>query len=307
MFHRPATPLETRPPAVAPVNSAPGQVGRGERQTADHAGSPLAIVARAAPSRRVRRAQPFAMVGLVRERFLLTYRVDPRAVQALAPGPFRPVVRDGAAFAGVCLVEMQAMRPAGVPALLGFSYQEAIYRVVVEYDSPTLGRLVGVVSPRADANQPAMVLGGRWWSHYPFHLARLHKQRWDDVIALRHRTLDGRGDLDALLAADPARAALPPDSCFPSLADAVEFLVGMEHSFSWDPRHGVVHRSRIAHAPWAMSVALPVRPPRLAYFEGEPFRRYGGAMLDSVLYMRDVPHVWHATEAEPPAGPVAHD
>ena len=101
---------------------------------------------------------------------------------------------------------------------------------------------------------------------------------------------------------DPARRALPSASCFASLDDAVDFLVGMRHSFSWDPRQGVVHRSAIAHAPWSMSVALPVHPPRLAFFEREPFRRYGGAALDSVLYMRGVPHVWAATEAEAPAG-----
>jgi uncharacterized protein YqjF (DUF2071 family) len=247
-----------------------------------------------------RRVQPFAMVGVVRERFLLTYRVDSRAVRVLAPAPFQPVVRDGMAFAGVCLVEMRAMRPAGVPAALGFSYHEAVYRLVVEYTSAVHGQLRGIVAPRADANHAAIALGGRLLSHYSFHLARIQKQRWDDLVALRHRTLDGRGNLDALFAVDVARQQLPAESCFTSVPDAVEFLVGMQHSFSWDARHGVVHRSVITHAPWAMSVALPVRPPRLAYFAGEPFSRYGGAELDSVLYMRDVPHVWSASTAEAP-------
>ena len=248
----------------------------------------------------VRPVQPFAMVGAVRERLLLTYRVDPRAVRALAPGPFEPVVRNGVAFAGVCLVEMRAMRPNGVPAALGFNYHEAVYRLVVEYESSSEGRLRGIVAPRADANHATIALGGRLLSHYPFHLARIQKQHWEDLVALRHRTLDGRGNLDALFAVDAARQQLPADSCFTSLADAVDFLVGMQHSFSWDARRGVVHRSVIGHAPWAMSVALPVRPPRLAYFMGEPFSRHGGAELDSVLYMRDVPHVWSATTAEAP-------
>ena len=248
----------------------------------------------------VRRTQPFPMTGVVRERFLLTYRVDPHAIRALAPGPFEPVVRDGTAFAGVCLVEMRAMRPSGLPSALGFSYHEAVYRLVVEYESSSYGRLQGITSPRADASNAVIALGGRLLSHYPFQLAYIQKHRWENLVVLRHRTLGGRGDLDAIFTVDVARQELPAGSCFTSLVDAVDSLVGMQHSFSWDARHGVVHRSVITHAPWAMSVALPVRPPHLAYFAGEPFCRYGGAELDSVLYMREVPHEWSATTAEAP-------
>src|SRR5690242_15017702 len=103
-------------------------------------GVPTAWVARWRPWP----VQPFGMAGVVRERFLLTYRVDPRAVRDLLAGPFMPVVREGTAFAGVCLVEMQAMRPAGLPAALGVAYHEAVYRLIVEYDSPTQGRVRGI-------------------------------------------------------------------------------------------------------------------------------------------------------------------
>jgi hypothetical protein len=281
-------------PTLAKVTHSPlappGRVGSGSEP-----GPTLPPTALARP------VQPFAMVGDVRERFLLTYRVDPRAVRALAPGPFEPVVRDGVAFAGVCLVEMRGMRPRGLPARLGFADHEAVYRLIVEYESPTLGRLRGIVAPRSDAAHPLIVVGGRFLSHYGFHHARIEKRRRGNHVLLRHRTADGGGDLDAELAVDPERRALPLGSCFASLDDAVDFLVGMRHSFSWDRRRQVVHRSLIRHAPWTMSVALPLRPPRLAYFAGEPFRHYGGAELDSVLQMRDVPHVWGATRAERPA------
>ncbi len=252
-------------------------------------------------------AQPLPMVGLVRERFLPTYRVDPDAVRALAPGPFQPVVRDGAAFAGVCLVEMHQMRPEGWPAPLGFSHLEAVYRLIVEYRSPTRGLLRGIVAPRADASHPLVALGGRLLSHYPFHLSRLSKERNGDQVRLRHHTPDRRGDLDAVFQVDAAHQEMPTASRFASLDDAVDFLVGMEHSFSWDARRGVVHRSVITHAPWTMSVARPVRPPRLAFFAGEPFASHGGAVLDCVLHMGDVPHRWGATAAEAPGDHAAAD
>jgi uncharacterized protein YqjF (DUF2071 family) len=264
--------------------------------------APAAPPLAAAPARRVWPAQPFAMAGVVCERFLLTYRVEPRLIRALAPGPFDPVVRDGVAFAGVCLVEVRDMRPERLPAWLGFHYHEAVYRLIVEYDSPTAGPLRGIVAPRSDANHPAIALGGRLLSHYPFHLARIDKQRHGDHVALRQRTLDGGGDVDATFLVDPARRALPAGSAFASLDEAMDLVVGMRHTFAWrgawDGRQAVVHRSSIEHGPWRMSVALPERPPRLAFFESPLVRRYGGAELDHVLHMRDVPHVWGATQAE---------
>ena len=96
-----ATPAPSRllPPLSA---SAPQSEERGVHPL-DRGDRPLLPggAGRRQGARHVVPAQPFAMVGVVRERFLLTYRVDPRAVRALAPEPFEPVVRDGAAFAGV--------------------------------------------------------------------------------------------------------------------------------------------------------------------------------------------------------------
>src|SRR5262249_10823641 len=118
-------------------------------------------------------AQPFRIAREDPEDFPATYPPQPRGQGALARGPFEPVVRDGCAYAGVCLVEVAAMRPAGLPAWLGCTYHEAVYRLIVEYQSPHEGPLRGIVSPRADAAQPAIVGGGRPLSHHPFPPARL--------------------------------------------------------------------------------------------------------------------------------------
>src|SRR5258708_34236553 len=50
-------------------------------------------------------------------RILVNYRVDPDVLAAVLPAPFRPVVVGGHAIAGICLIRLGQIRPAGMPAL----------------------------------------------------------------------------------------------------------------------------------------------------------------------------------------------
>src|SRR5258708_12031618 len=54
-------------------------------------------------------------------RILVNYRVDPDVLTAVLPAPFRPVVVGGHAIAGICLIRLGQIRPAGMPALARIS------------------------------------------------------------------------------------------------------------------------------------------------------------------------------------------
>jgi uncharacterized protein YqjF (DUF2071 family) len=59
------------------------------------------------------------MAATVERRLLLNYRVDPAVVAPLLPAPLRPRLAGGAAVAGVCLIRLGDLRPAGLPVAVG--------------------------------------------------------------------------------------------------------------------------------------------------------------------------------------------
>ncbi len=69
-------------------------------------------------------------------RILVKYRVDPDVLAAVLPAPFRPVVVGGHAIAGICLIRLGQIRPAGMPAVARFSTENAAHRFAVHWTRP---------------------------------------------------------------------------------------------------------------------------------------------------------------------------
>lgn len=72
--------------------------------------------------------------GTIERRLLVNYRVDPNALQRLLPGPFRPKLIHGMGIAGICLIRLKQLRSRVMPAPFGFSSENAVSRIAVEWD-----------------------------------------------------------------------------------------------------------------------------------------------------------------------------
>ena len=79
--------------------------------------------------------------GLIRRRVLVNFRVDPAVIRALLPAPLRPQITGGAVQAGICLIRLETMRVAGLPAALGFDSENAAHRIAVEWDAAARARM----------------------------------------------------------------------------------------------------------------------------------------------------------------------
>lgn len=86
--------------------------------------------------------------GLIRQRVLLTYRVDEEWLQRQLPPGFVPTIVDGTALAGLCLLRWEALRPAGLPAWAGFP----VDGIAERWFAHRAGR----------AHQPGVVIPRRW-------------------------------------------------------------------------------------------------------------------------------------------------
>src|ERR1700712_2436142 len=101
------------------------------------------------------------MTGVIDRRLLVNYRVDPDAARAILPASLRPQLVDGVAAAGICLLRLRELRPAGFPAAIGLGSENAAHRIAVEWDDES-GVRTGVFVPRRDSGSMINVaVGGR--------------------------------------------------------------------------------------------------------------------------------------------------
>ncbi len=90
--------------------------------------------------------------GTIKRRFLINYRVEPETMQRLLPTPFRPKLQQDFAIAGICLIRLEQIRPAGLPAALGRTSENAAHRVAVEWTAAAGETREGVFIPRRDTD-----------------------------------------------------------------------------------------------------------------------------------------------------------
>jgi hypothetical protein len=226
--------------------------------------------------------------GVIARRLLINYRVDPDVVAALLPAPFQPKLIQGAAIAGICLIRLQAVRPRGVPALLGMTSENAAHRIAVEWDDH--GQLQeGVYIPRRDTNSRLNTLvGGRLFPGMHHH-AHFLTTETDKRISVAFTSDDSSV---RVVVAGGVDTMLPVESVFGSLAEASLFFErgSLGYSVTRDPHRfdGLELRSE----QWRVE-PFTIEQVESSFFDNHSLFPSGTATLDCALLMRDIPHEWH--------------
>src|SRR5260370_39091183 len=128
--------------------------------------------------------------GTIDLRLVVTYRVDPAYLQRLLPGPFRPKLIHGMGIAGICLIRLKQIRPRALPALLGFSSENAAHRIAVEWEEYGDYR-EGVYIPRRDtSSQFNTFFGGKLFPGVHYH-AHFQVTEGDDSFHIQIASDDG--------------------------------------------------------------------------------------------------------------------
>lgn len=109
-------------------------------------------------------ARSRAVRGTIRRRLLVNAVVDPDEAARRLPHGLRPHVIEHGTVVGCCLLEIKAIRPAGVPAVVGQRLRAAAHRISVEWEDESGATVTGVYVPvRHTDSRLAAVLGGRWF------------------------------------------------------------------------------------------------------------------------------------------------
>src|SRR5882724_3945498 len=114
-----------------------------------------------------------AVLGTLRRRLLVNAVVDPdEAARRLPPG-IRPHVTAAGTVVGCCLLDIEHLRPAWLPARAGIALRAAAHRISAEWEDDDGELVVGVyVAERRTDSRLAVALGGRWFPgvHRPAHV-----------------------------------------------------------------------------------------------------------------------------------------
>lgn len=238
--------------------------------------------------------------GIIKRRMLINFRIDAAVMQKFLPAPFRPKLYKGYAIAGICLIRLEHIRPAGLPAFLGFSSENAAHRIAVEWDDPSGEQQEGVFIPRRDTGSRLNHLtGGRIFSG-EHHLAIFHvvddgtyvdftMESCDKTVSVRLHGFDSE--------------VLPSSSCFASLAASSHFFEcgSLGYSTTRNPRR--LDGLRLKTFDWHMR-ALTIEQVESSFFADTSRFPIGSVEFDHALIMRDIPHEWHQaadmiTEGQP--------
>jgi hypothetical protein len=105
-----------------------------------------------------------AVRGTIRRRVLVNAVVDPDEAAARLPPGLRPHVTEAGTIVGCCLLEIEGVRPAWAPTIVGRSLRAAAHRISAEWEDASGTTVTGVFVPlRHTDSRLAVAAGGRWF------------------------------------------------------------------------------------------------------------------------------------------------
>lgn len=240
--------------------------------------------------------------GRMAETVLLTYRTPVELVVGLLPDGLEPVRRGPWAFWQVVCRRVEDLRPSGVPAAMGASFNHVAYRLRVQAMTASAQVVTGLYDLHSviDAPFPKLVdvLGHRLTDTPPTH-GCIAIDGGDCGVSVGVAAGDTRnsGQAHALrLDLAHAPAARRPDSCYATLADVREHCAPAGATLSLDAETGVAD-GRVLRVMRAVTrgrgsgeTPLVVREQALGYFDaiGQAER----AVLEWAARLRPVETRW---------------
>ena len=230
--------------------------------------------------------------GTIKRRLLVNFRVDPAAIQKLLPALFRPKLHRGHAIAGICLIRLEHIRPAGLPALIGVSSENAAHRIAVQWTDASGIAREGVFIPRRDTGSRLTSLAGGRFFPGEHHHARFTVSDDGHRIDLAMEADDQQVSVRVV---GDTSDTLPESSCFDSLLGASAFVEGGCLGYSVTHDEARLDGLLLRTLEWRVE-ALAATEAHSSYFEDRSRFPAGTVEFDHALVMRDILHEWHPAE-----------
>lgn len=256
----------------------------------------------------------FPMKTVFRKCFLINFAMSPSNLQSVLPYPIKPKINKntGEAFLSVVIADMDKMRPSFLPYSMGITYNQVVYRAVINIDNYE----EGVYFVRSDADNRLMCLFGNLGSFFKFNFANIKYEH----INLKNQNecfdkymfqKNGNINISVIpenkkslykakinLLADlnsTSKTIMNPESAFANIDDAKSFLTDLYCAYAIHPLTKNITKVNIIRSPWNIRVFHKYK----CNFEFMnknygPFKE--DTRLDSVFYVEDLYYHWYTLQ-----------
>lgn len=226
---------------------------------------------------------------MIDRRILVNYKVEPEVIKRLLPAGMEPLVINGYASAGICLLRLKDMGMRYAPRFLRVTSENAAHRFLVRYVHQ--GREVrGVYIPRRDTDSFLNIaVAGKIfsWPYYPAHFEVSEEKGLYDV---KMQSKDGK--IHVHVCAERANV-FPGTSMFESLEEASNCFRRCSVGVSPSTR---LHRLKMIELKTKTWNVTPLNLFLLqsSYFDDRSIFPQGDIFFDSALLMEGVEHEWES-------------
>jgi hypothetical protein len=227
--------------------------------------------------------------GLIRRRILVNYRVDPEVIRRLLPAPLEPKLVGEFAFAGICLIRLEGIRPKGFPAFVGVTSENAAHRIAVTWEKD--GQVhEGVYIPRRDSSSLVNFLAGGRLFPGEHHRAEFNIRDHAEGIEFAMRAAD---DSTVVELKGKESNMLPAACSFKSIEEASRFFQEGSLGYSETKKGTCLDGVTLATENWKVT-PLDITHVHSSFFANAATFAPGSATFDCALLMRNIEHEWHS-------------
>lgn len=234
---------------------------------------------------------PLAVETTFRRCLLVNFALDPAVLRQALPEHIEPDEYRDRAFVSVVIAQMDKLRPLGVPKILGFTYNQIVYRAVVRCHGER-----GIHFLRSDADSRLMCFIGNLITILKFNHAEIDVSEEQGQVRVDVTTANTDADIHASYDLAHTTKRMPPSSLFPSLPEAQDWLVELFAAFDFDATKNKIEVLRIKRGDWRVSLVEDLGGEYKFMQRG----RFGGhAQIDSIFFAEELPYHWFRLERIP--------
>jgi len=232
---------------------------------------------------------PIPMMADFRHCLVVTYGFSASVLTPLLPPGLQLDTLRDVGFVAIALVQVEGMRPVGLPSQLGINCMLIGYRIFTRFQTPTGANWRGLRILRSEANNRLIQWGGNSLTHYNYHFCRAQLEEEAGTLHVKTQSADGL-ILDVSAKINEAATALPEASVFENFVEARRFAGPLPFTFDYEPQTHSIISIRGERPEWnPMPVEVDVH--RCDFLNQAPFRDCGGVLCNA-FYVKDIPYRW---------------